>query len=90
MELAGKVHLCLLDSGSKVTLILNAFVKASKDIGLLRNKQCIWAANGTKIEAAGKAIVPLMLDRLCIDTFALFSRTLNKSYWVQTGCRLTC
>jgi predicted aspartyl protease len=88
MELAGKPHPCLLDSGCEVTLIPKALVEASKNIEVIPSKQRIWAANGSEIEVAGEACVPMWLDRRRIDTFALLSPDIEEimlgADWLQT------
>jgi predicted aspartyl protease len=87
MELGGRSLACLLDSGCEVTLIPKALVEASKDIELLPSKQRIWAANGTEIGVAGEAVVPLLLDGRCVDTFAVVSPDIEEvtlgADWLQ-------
>ena len=87
MELAGKPHPCLLDSGCEVTLIPKALVEASKNIEMIPSKQRVWAANGSEIEVAGEACVPMWLDGRRIDTFALVSPDIEEimlgADWLQ-------
>jgi hypothetical protein len=70
-----------------VTLLPKALVEASKDIELLPSKQRIWAANSTEIGVAGEAVVPLLLDGRCVDTFAVVSPDIEEftlgADWLQ-------
>ena len=87
MELAGKPHPCLLDSGCEVTLVPKALVEASRNIEVVPSKQRIWAANGSEIEVTGEATVPMGLDGRRIDTFALVSPDIEEvmlgADWLQ-------
>ena len=87
VQLDGKTLPCLLDSGCEITLIPKSVVEAARNIKVLPSRQCIWAANGSKIEIAGEAVLPLLLNGRCIPTRALVSPDVEEvmlgSDWLQ-------
>ena len=87
MQLDGKMLPCLLDSGCEITLIPKSVVEAARNIKMSPSSQRLWAANGSEIEIAGEAMIPLLLNGRCLSTRALVSPDVEEvmlgSDWLQ-------
>src|SRR5208282_1984084 len=78
LKIKGQPVKCLLDFGCDKTLIPLHVIKQHKSIKMKPTTKVVIAANGTRIEMAGEATVPLEIDGNHMKVEALISRDIEE------------
>ena len=78
----GRTRLCLLDSGSEVTLIPTGLIDNRK---IQWTQRKIWTANGMEIPVKGWISLTAYTDGSCVEICGLVTDHVSDIFWAWTG-----